>query len=509
MVGASHVAMPLVTLARALAFRTIVIDGRPRFATRERFPDVDDLRIGIPSELVRDIPLIASTALVLVAHDYKYDVPVLKHALTTPVGYIGLLGSSRRGAAILNLLREDGVPEEQLGRVRVPIGLDLGAQSAPEIALAVLAEVLAVQREGDRAPHQREGPPGDQVKALALRHDGLAAGALAGRIACHDVRDAGGKIVVRKGQTLDAATAALALTAPWEEIHVLELEPGDVHEEPAGARIAQAAAGDGVEVRGYTGGQWTLAAARRGLVRVRDAALAETNAQPGVSVFTLWDLQPVDAGEVVAKAKVTPLAIAERTVKQVEGSAWGAGGLVTVPAFRPAPSARYPARASSPSSAHASRRRSRRRSTGSDLASCHCATRAATRGRWRATSRRVIREGADLVIVAGASALDPLDPVFLGIERAGGRMERHGVPAHPGSLLFLAWIGERPVLGMPTCGMFSQATTFDLVLPRLLAGERLDNLALAALGQGGLMSAESAWRFPPYRKNAARGELDG
>jgi xanthine dehydrogenase accessory factor len=129
-----------------------VIDGRPRFATRERFPDVDDLRIGIPSELVREIPLNPSTALVLVAHDYKYDVPVLKHALATPVGYIGLLGSSRRGAAILNLLREDGVPEDQLGRVRVPIGLDLGAQSAPEIALAVLAEVLAVQRRASGLP---------------------------------------------------------------------------------------------------------------------------------------------------------------------------------------------------------------------------------------------------------------------------------------------------------------------------------------------------------------------
>jgi xanthine dehydrogenase accessory factor len=152
MIGASHVAMPLVTLARTLAFRTIVIDGRPLFATRERFPDVDDLRIGIPSELVREVPLIASTALVLVAHDYKYDVPVLKHALGTPVGYIGLLGSSRRGAAILNLLREDGVPEDQLGRVRVPIGLDLGAQSAPEIALAVLAEVLAVQRKATGLP---------------------------------------------------------------------------------------------------------------------------------------------------------------------------------------------------------------------------------------------------------------------------------------------------------------------------------------------------------------------
>jgi xanthine dehydrogenase accessory factor len=145
-IGAGHVAMPLVTLGRALGFRTVVIDGRPRFATRERFPDADDVRIGIPSELVRELPLVPTTALVLVAHDYKYDMPVIKHALDTPVGYIGLLGSSRRGKAIFDLLREDGVSDAALERVRVPIGLDLGAQSAPEIALAIVAEVLAVQR---------------------------------------------------------------------------------------------------------------------------------------------------------------------------------------------------------------------------------------------------------------------------------------------------------------------------------------------------------------------------
>ena len=151
-VGGGHVAMPLVSLGRTLGFRTVVVDGRPRFATRERFPDVDELRIGIPSDLVREIPLIPGTALVLVAHDYKYDLPVLRHALTTEVGYIGLLGSSRRGAAILNLLREDGLTEAQLARVRVPIGLDLGAQSAPEIALAIMAEILATQRRATGLP---------------------------------------------------------------------------------------------------------------------------------------------------------------------------------------------------------------------------------------------------------------------------------------------------------------------------------------------------------------------
>jgi xanthine dehydrogenase accessory factor len=152
MVGAGHVSMPLATLGREMGFRTIVIDGRPRFATRERFPHVDDLRIGIPSELVQQVPLIATTALVLVAHDYKYDVPVLRHALGTPVGYVGLLGSSRRGAAILNLLREDGIGEAALQRVHVPIGLDLGAQSAPEIALSIMAEILMVQRGATGMP---------------------------------------------------------------------------------------------------------------------------------------------------------------------------------------------------------------------------------------------------------------------------------------------------------------------------------------------------------------------
>jgi xanthine dehydrogenase accessory factor len=151
-VGASHVSMPMTDLARVLGYRTVVIDGRPRFATRERFPSVDELRIGIPSELVGEYPLVSSTALVLMAHDYKYDVPVLHKALATDVGYVGMLGSSRRGAAILKLLAEEGESESALKRVRVPIGLDIGAKSAPEIALAVMAEIQAVRAGGTGQP---------------------------------------------------------------------------------------------------------------------------------------------------------------------------------------------------------------------------------------------------------------------------------------------------------------------------------------------------------------------
>lgn len=144
--GAGAVAIPLVTFGKALGFQTTVIDGRARFASRERFPDADDIKVGIASEIAEQLKLGPTTPVVLVAHDYKIDVPVLKKALASDTPYIGLLGSRRRGAAILQMLRDDGVVEDQLSRVRVPIGLDLGGETAAEIALSIISEVVAVMR---------------------------------------------------------------------------------------------------------------------------------------------------------------------------------------------------------------------------------------------------------------------------------------------------------------------------------------------------------------------------
>jgi len=142
--GAGAVAIPLVTFAKTLGFQTVIIDGRPQFASRDRFPEADQIRVGIPSELAEEIHFDSNTPVVLVAHDYKFDIPVLKKVLATDAPYVGLLGSRRRGAAVLQMLREDGIGEEQLKRVRVPIGLDLGGQTAAEIALSIVAEIVAV-----------------------------------------------------------------------------------------------------------------------------------------------------------------------------------------------------------------------------------------------------------------------------------------------------------------------------------------------------------------------------
>lgn len=150
--GAGAVAIPLVTLAKTLGFRTVVIDGRVRFANRERFPHADDIRVGIVSEIAGQMQFNASTPLVLVAHDYKIDVPVLEKALASEAPYIGLLGSRRRGAAILQMLRDAGVPGHHLTRIRNPIGLDLGGETAADIALSIVSEVTAVMNGRSGAP---------------------------------------------------------------------------------------------------------------------------------------------------------------------------------------------------------------------------------------------------------------------------------------------------------------------------------------------------------------------
>jgi xanthine dehydrogenase accessory factor len=143
--GAGHVAMPLVSLAHDLGLKTIVVDGRPRFATQERFPDVDQLLIGIPSEIAETLAYTSSTFVVLTAHDYKYDLPVLKVVLPARPAYVGLLGSKRRGHAIKEFLRDGGMDPALLDQLHVPTGLDIGADTAAEIALSILAEAVAIK----------------------------------------------------------------------------------------------------------------------------------------------------------------------------------------------------------------------------------------------------------------------------------------------------------------------------------------------------------------------------
>ncbi len=155
--GAGQVAIPLAELARTLGWRVILADARERYATRERFPLVDEIRIGMLGEIARELTYNASTFVVIVAHDYKFELPVLRVVLERAPAYIGLLGNRRRGRALLDELARDGVSAEALARVHVPVGLNIGAQTAPEIALSILAEAVAVRARRPGTPLSQKG----------------------------------------------------------------------------------------------------------------------------------------------------------------------------------------------------------------------------------------------------------------------------------------------------------------------------------------------------------------
>jgi xanthine dehydrogenase accessory factor len=143
--GGVHTAIPLVQFAQSLGFRVTIVDGRGRFATRERFPTADEIIVAWPDEALAQIKIDASTYIAILTHDPKFDIPALKALSTTQPRYIGAMGSRETRAQHFAELRAQGVSEEFLSRVHGPIGLDLGARSPEEMALAILAEMVAVR----------------------------------------------------------------------------------------------------------------------------------------------------------------------------------------------------------------------------------------------------------------------------------------------------------------------------------------------------------------------------
>jgi xanthine dehydrogenase accessory factor len=143
-VGAVHIAIPLVTFAKTLGFRAIVVDARGAFATPERFAHADELIAAWPDEYLEG-RLNSNSFVVLLTHDPKLDDPALKLALPSPARYIGALGSPKTHEKRLARLREDGVPEQQLARLHAPIGLKLGASTPEEIAVSIIAEIVAAR----------------------------------------------------------------------------------------------------------------------------------------------------------------------------------------------------------------------------------------------------------------------------------------------------------------------------------------------------------------------------
>jgi hypothetical protein len=345
------------------------------------------------------------------------------------------------------------------------------------------------------------------MRAVRVDRDSAQVPDLDGRVLCHELRFNDGRVAIPKGRRLDHDDAARALTLAWSELHLLALDADDVHEDEAGDRIARTVAGPGIEVRPPAGGHWPLVASSRGVLTIAGEALEALNDLDGPCVYSLLDGQIVERGEVVARAKVIPFAVTSQTLADVDAIAAGTEGVIRVRPFAPHRVGGV---------VHESlgeRALSKFRAAvgekvawfGSSL--CTLATTPPSADAVAGAFGAVRDAGAEVILVAGTKAMDVLDPTFAALESMGARMVRHGVPAHPGSLLWLAdWTGV-PVVGMPTCGLFAQATVFDLVIARVLTGERVDRRELARLGAGGLLTRDMAFRLPAYRAAAERGAV--
>ncbi len=153
-VGAGHIAQPLCAVGALMGFRVIVVDDRPDFATRERFPEADQVvRVDFRDPFA-DVPIHSTSYIVLVTRGHKYDFECLRHLLKTEVEppYVGMIGSRRRIRAAFSQLQGEGMPKDRLSRVRAPVGLDIGAETPVEIAVAVAAEIVLQWRGGTGAP---------------------------------------------------------------------------------------------------------------------------------------------------------------------------------------------------------------------------------------------------------------------------------------------------------------------------------------------------------------------
>jgi hypothetical protein len=345
------------------------------------------------------------------------------------------------------------------------------------------------------------------VRPIRLRRSEFAARVVEGLVLARDVRDASGRVGLSKGTLLDATHASRLCDFSWDELHLIAAASDELHETDAGTRLSRAVSGPHVRAGTPSGGHWPLAAERRGVLAVGDHPLRELNRLNGVAVYTLYDGQVVDAGEIVGRAKIVPFVIGADIIERAEAISRAAAPVLAV---RPFSGAAVGAVVQESLGARAMTRfRDALQEKILWFASRLIEPRfvAPDAAAIAAAVRDVVAAGATIVLVAGSRPMDPLDPMFDALSSLDARLEREGVPAHPGSLLWLARLGEIPIVGMPSCGLFSRATVFDLVLSRLLADAPVDGEWLSGLGHGGFLTRDMAFRFPRYRPEHERGEV--
>ncbi len=322
-----------------------------------------------------------------------------------------------------------------------------------------------------------------------MKFGAVAVSEAEGSVAVHSIRQGG--LVLKKGTLIGKGEIAALRAAGIAEIVVARIEPGDVSEDAAAAEIAAAVAGEGVHVeRAFTGRANLFAETAGVLVVDKDAIHRLNQVDESITFATLAAYKPVVAGEMIATVKIIPFAVAEKARDAALAVAEAARPLVRIAPYRirkiGVVSTVLPGLAGKVIDKTLKVTQERLAPAGATIV----AERRVPHEQ-RALARameEVLGEGAELVIVFGASAIaDRRDVIPAAVEAIGGRIEHFGMPVDPGNLLLIAQARGHPVLGAPGCARSPKENGFDWVLMRLLAGLEVPRAAITGMGVGGLL----------------------
>jgi hypothetical protein len=323
-----------------------------------------------------------------------------------------------------------------------------------------------------------------------------------GMVLCHDVTQIiPGKFkgrAFKKGHIIRPEDVSKLRDIGKEHVYVWEIQEGFLHEDDAAIRIAKAAAGQGIVLSEPKEGKVELSAASRGLLKINSDALYHINEVDQVICATLHTNQTVTEGKIVAGTRIIPLVIEESKILQVEKICKTHCPLVAVKPFKPHTVGIIT------TGTEVYHERIKDTFTPVLRNKFHELGSMVVQQRIVPDSTELIAQaiaeftgnGVELIAVTGGMSVDPDDVTPAGIKAAGGRIITYGAPALPGAMFLLAYIGSIPVLGLPGCVMYHKTTIFDLIMPRILAGEVIVREDIIKLGHGGLCANCEECRYP-------------
>jgi hypothetical protein len=320
-------------------------------------------------------------------------------------------------------------------------------------------------------------------------------GDITGAIIAEEVR-ANGQRLFHKGDMITAENLA-GLELVDHPIHAIRLDEDDVHEDEAAARLAAAVAGPGTTAKGPIQSRVNLRAAHKGLLRIDVDTVMALNHLEDIAVFTLLDRLAVLPGKMLAGVKITPVAT-RRSILEVAEATARTTTVIQVKPFLPLKVGVVSTEGMNEKT-RARFQESVRKKVGWYGGSVLGFTDLPNEPEPVAKAiKEYIDQGAELIMTGGGNTIDPLDAALLALPMIGGEIVKFGAPSHPGSMFWLAYRDNVPIFNLASCSMYSQATSADLVLPWIMAGERVTADDIAGLGYGGLLEREMQFRFPPY-----------